>query len=75
MVENRRFLSHGIPPSELDAQAYLVVRGDLASIGVNLVDVMIFDAHFHWWSMHDFERPGQLYELRADEVGPTSRRG
>ena len=75
IVENRTLGRSDVPPSEGDAHAYLVVRGELASIGVNLVDAMIFDGDFHWWSMHDLERPGQPYDLRADEVGPTARGG
>jgi hypothetical protein len=74
IIENRTHARTDIPPSELDAHAYLVVREDLASIGVHLVDVMIFDGDFHWWSLHDLERPGQPYDLRAAEVGRTSRR-
>jgi hypothetical protein len=62
-----------LPPSKGDAHAYLVVRDELASIGVDLVDAMIVDGDFHWWSMRDLERPGQPYDLRADEVAPTSR--
>jgi hypothetical protein len=66
IVENRTLGHDGVPPSELDVQAFLTVRAELASIGVHLVDTMIFDGEFHWWSMHDLERPGQPYDLRAD---------
>jgi hypothetical protein len=46
-----------VPPSELDQRSYVVLRSRLEEVGVNLVDAVIFDGDFHWWSMHDLE-PG-----------------
>jgi hypothetical protein len=65
IVENRTLGRTDIPPSELDVQSFITVRADLETIGVHLVDTMIFDRGFHWWSMHDLERPGQPYNLRC----------
>jgi hypothetical protein len=75
IVENRTLAwRKDVPPSELDVQAFLAVRAEMASIGVNLVDAMIFDDDCHWWSMHDLERPGQPYALRDEDRPARSRR-
>ena len=40
-------------PSEDDARAFLRLRRGLARHGVVLLDVMVFDQEFHWWSLHE----------------------
>jgi hypothetical protein len=38
---------------EGDAVAFGIVRRELASIGVRLVDALVFDDDGHWWSMRE----------------------
>jgi hypothetical protein len=38
---------------EGDAQAFLSLRRSLAGHGITLLDVMVFDQEFHWWSLHE----------------------
>jgi hypothetical protein len=40
-----------IPPCELDDRAFATLRGELATIGVRLLDAMVFDDRGHWWSL------------------------
>lgn len=40
-------------PTEADAAAFAVVERELASLGVHLVDVMVFDDQGHWWSLRE----------------------
>jgi hypothetical protein len=63
IIENRTLLRDDLPPSELDGRSFVVLRSSLESVGVNLVDAVIFDSDFHWWSLHDLERPGSAYDL------------
>lgn len=39
--------------TEGDAQAFVVLRRELARLGVTLLDVVVFDEDFHWWSLHE----------------------
>lgn len=41
------------PVDDTDAVAFLRVREDLRSIGLTLVDAVVFDDQGHWWSMHE----------------------
>ena len=65
IVESRPCRRGDPTPTEADAAAFLAVREDVALIGVNLIDAVIFDDASHWWSMHELERPGRPYELRS----------
>jgi hypothetical protein len=38
---------------ESDAHAFLDLRQGLARHGITLLDVMVFDQEFHWWSLHE----------------------
>jgi hypothetical protein len=38
---------------EGDAQAFLTLRRGLGEHGIVLLDVMVFDQEFHWWSLHE----------------------
>ncbi|HXH55957.1 hypothetical protein [Iamia sp.] len=38
---------------EADAEAFLRLRPQVESFGVELVDVVIFDDQCHWWSLHE----------------------
>ena len=40
-------------PREDDAEAFLTLRKGLALHGVSLLDVLVFDQEFHWWSLHE----------------------
>ena len=40
-------------PDEADTWAFLELRQQLASIGVKLLDAVVFDDAGHWWSMHE----------------------
>jgi hypothetical protein len=39
--------------SEEDARAFLRLRRGLTRHGILLLDVMVFDQEFHWWSLHE----------------------
>jgi hypothetical protein len=39
--------------SEDDARAFLRLRRGLACHSIVLLDVMVFDQEFHWWSLHE----------------------
>ena len=39
--------------SEDDARAFLRLRRGLARHGILLLDVIVFDQAFHWWSLHE----------------------
>jgi hypothetical protein len=40
--------------NEADAQAFVVLRTAVAEeVGLDLIDVMIFDDKYHWWSLHE----------------------
>ena len=41
------------PVDGSDAEAFLTVRKHLRSMGLTLVDAVIFDDQCHWWSMHE----------------------
>ena len=66
VVETRQPFHDVGAPTELDAQAFVEVRQALAGVGVNLIDVMIFDDTNRVWSMHDLEHPGEPYTLAGD---------
>ena len=54
IVESRPTWHVGEPTvDERDAEAFGSLRRELASIGVTLVDAVIFDDARHWWSMHE----------------------
>ena len=54
IIESRTLLRDDEEPvAEVDAKAFLDVRTILAAEGICLVDVVIFDRHEHWWSMHE----------------------
>ena len=40
-------------PDEADASAFVVLRATLETIGVELVDAVMFDDACHWWSMNE----------------------
>jgi hypothetical protein len=39
--------------SEEDARAFLKLRRSLARHDIVLLDVVVFDQAFHWWSLHE----------------------
>jgi hypothetical protein len=39
--------------SEDDARAFVRLRRGLERHGIVLLDVMVFDQEFHWWSLHE----------------------
>ena len=43
------------PPTvdEGDAEAFVVLRRELAEAGIRLLDAVVFDDGCHWWSMHE----------------------
>lgn len=53
-------------PTEHDARAFGVVRKEMARIGVNVVDCVIFDSTSRWWSMWALEHPNEPYRLVGD---------
>jgi hypothetical protein len=42
-----------IAPNEADAYAFGFLRSSLATVGVELVDAVMFDNTHHWWSMNE----------------------
>ena len=57
-----------VPPTEADAEAFAHVRKVLATVGVHLVDLVVFDGGFHAWSIHELELPGSPYALVGDDA-------
>ena len=52
IVDSRPTWFHAPPTvDESDAQAFLVVGAELASIGVSLLDMVVFDDNERWWSL------------------------
>ena len=39
--------------AEADAQSFVSLRGSLARFGISLLDVVIFQEDFRWWSLHE----------------------
>jgi hypothetical protein len=67
IVEHRTLPGHTVPPSEADAEDFVHVRKILATVGVQLIDLVIFDGQFHAWSLHELESPGTPYLLIDDD--------
>lgn len=55
--------------SEADAEAFFHLRSDLASIGVNLVDAIVFDDELHWWSLHELTSGSTIWPPLRSVVG------
>ena len=53
VIEPRHPWNDPYQVDESDAQAFLDLRQGLARHGVTLLDVMVFDQEFHWWSLHE----------------------
>ena len=54
VIESRREgRRHSYRPDEGDAQAFVKLRRGLDGHGITLLDVMVFDQEFHWWSLHE----------------------
>jgi hypothetical protein len=68
ILEPRTLVPCAVPPTEADAQAFVCVRKVLETVGVHLIDLVIFDSGFNGWSMHELEHPGQAYALIDDEA-------
>jgi len=39
--------------TEGDAQAFIALRSSLARFGITLLDVVIINEEFQWWSLHE----------------------
>jgi hypothetical protein len=39
--------------SQLDVEAFILLRTELHDVGVRLVDAIVFDDSGHWWSMRE----------------------
>ena len=39
--------------TEDDVRAFMQLRQSLRDYGISLLDVVIFDQEFHWWSLHE----------------------
>lgn len=63
IVETRQPWQRDGVPTEVDAKAFVELRATLTTVGVQLVDAVIFDDEHHCWSLHDLEHPGQPYAL------------
>jgi hypothetical protein len=68
VVDSRqRWCCDGQPVSEADARAYDLIADALATVGVRLLDLMIFDDDCHWWSLgqllagHGCENPDEAW--------------
>lgn len=48
-----RFSVAPVPPDGDDVAAFLSLRSELADIGVDLLDAVVFDDTGHWWSMRE----------------------
>jgi hypothetical protein len=67
IIESRQdYLYDPAAPTEQDAWAFGAVRREMAAIGVNVVDCVIFDSTSQWWSMWGLEHPNEPYRLVGD---------
>ena len=54
VIESRHpYVEDCYRPDEGDAKAFLELRRGLARHRVTLLDVMVFDQEFHWWSLNE----------------------
>jgi hypothetical protein len=58
--------------NEDDARAFAKLRVGLARFGVTLLDVVVFDGDFHWWSLHELTSGATAWTFAP--VQPTPRR-
>jgi len=61
--------------TEGDAAAFLSLRSSLASLGVNLLDVLVFHQEHRWWSLHELTSGTTAWTFWDDRpAAPASRR-
>ena len=53
ILESRHPWHEPYEVDEGDGRAFLSLRRALVGYGITLVDVMVFDQEFHWWSLHE----------------------
>lgn len=54
VIEPRqRWHSDRYDVTEGDAKAFIALRGSLARFGITLLDVVIINEEFQWWSLHE----------------------
>lgn len=53
VIEPRHVGRRHYQVTEADAEAFVRLRAGLADLGVHLLDVVVFDQEFHWWSLHE----------------------
>ena len=70
IVESRPCRRGNPTPTEADAAAFVAVREDVALIGVNLMDAVIFDDASHWVVDARARTSGRPYELRSAPSRP-----
>jgi hypothetical protein len=53
IVESRHPWHEAYQVNEDDGRAFVALRRALGGHGITLLDVMVFDQQFHWWSLHE----------------------
>jgi hypothetical protein len=53
IVESRHPWRHAYEVDRDDERAFVTLRRALVGQGITLVDVVVFDQEFHWWSLHE----------------------
>lgn len=64
--------------TEGDAESFVVLRRELTRHGVTLLDVVVFDEDFHWWSLHELTSGSTAWNFAPEasaEPEPPVRAG
>jgi hypothetical protein len=68
IVDSRQAWKHSPIVDEGDVAAYVTLRAHLSSADVDLLDAVIFDDQFHWWSLHELTSGATTWpQVEADE--------
>ena len=60
--------------NEGDAAAFLSLRSSLASLGVNLLDALVFHQEHRWWSLHELTTGTTAWTFCSDRPAARSTR-
>lgn len=63
-----KWLADSYEVTEADAQAFVSVRSSLATFGITLLDVVIFNEEFQWWSLHELTSGTTAWTFEASDV-------
>jgi hypothetical protein len=75
MIESRQsWRTRGADVTEADAAAFLDLRRTLATYGISLLDDIVVDEQFHWWSLHELTAGTTVWDFTPpDRTLPMER--